>query len=207
MLFAGSLSIGAPSSKVARGCAPVRPAVNVANLGPCPACDAALTTFKIKPFVLEALRAEHPHPKSALNLSKTLWPQASRDVQHSMKVRVSCTVHSLHVTVATHADLVPCATRVTDPRFAVNIHDRLSFVFLRHFTLHLANAVVYARTVESVHLTAEGASIVLRFPENARLQVNSLKGTVFNSIRKSPSTLWTSKEPIQPGFLHHHLPQ
>ena len=80
------MSLGAPSSRVARGCACGSPAANFANLGP---LNTALTTDKLAPFVLEALRTKHPCHQSPLQLSKVLWPEAERDVRHAMKVRVS----------------------------------------------------------------------------------------------------------------------
>lgn len=87
VLLAANMSLGAPSSRVARGCACGSPAVNFANLGPCP--PITVTTAKLAPFVLEALRTKHPCHQSPLQLSKLLWSEAERDVQHAMKVRVS----------------------------------------------------------------------------------------------------------------------
>lgn len=105
------MSIGAPSSTVARGCARGRPASISANLGPCPRFDASLTTNEIKSFVLDALRTVRPQPQRALHLVDTLWAQASRDVQHSMKVRVSYALHGYNTTVALHAHVKLCGDR------------------------------------------------------------------------------------------------
>lgn len=98
MSFADSMSGGAPSSR--QHVSPPRSAEHVANLGPCPSFDASLTKDQIKPYVLKVLETMQ-QSRSPLDLSKTLWPEASIDVRHSMKVR-SQPLHALR-TVVKHA--------------------------------------------------------------------------------------------------------
>lgn len=95
--FADGISDEAASSSQ-HASSPARSAANIGKLGPCPSFDASLTNEQIKPYVLEVLETTQ-QSRSPLDLSKTLWPEASTDVRHSMKVRVSQPLHALRKVV------------------------------------------------------------------------------------------------------------
>ena len=90
MRFADGMSEREPSSS--QHASPGRFAATTAILGP--PFDASLRDDQIKSHVLEVLKTM-PRSISPLDLSKILWPEASRDIRSGMRVRVSQPLHGL----------------------------------------------------------------------------------------------------------------
>ena len=111
------MSDGAPSSR--QHASPARSAAIIGKLGPCPPFDASLTNEQIKPYILKVLETTQ-QSRSPLHLSKTLWPEASTDLRHSMKVRVSQPLHALSKVVKHASEMLQ--TQAEPAMLASHIH-------------------------------------------------------------------------------------